>query len=203
MPVVLPTGHIGCVLCYIPHGDSSDSSGGCVLCYVLSALWTPGWKDGALCWLCLLACPGCGVVSVYVVVVEWRRFILKSLRKNPFSSVRLLDRDVCHLFTSVRGTGARCLRPVRSVQFIQFSSQTLPTLVCFIMSRRAVLEHGWGQRCIAVGQSPIVIRCAVFPDFPGPNIGYDVTDKGLRRHSGELTVSAEVTPAIKNGQQLG
>ena len=33
---------------------------------------TPEWRDSALCWRCLLACPGCGVVS------KWNKFSSKS-----------------------------------------------------------------------------------------------------------------------------
>ena len=51
----------------------------------------------------------------------------------------------CHVtssFNSVRGTGAKCLHLFRSVEFIQFSSRTLPALTRIDLVDSARLRLG-------------------------------------------------------------
>ena len=60
-----------------------------------------------------------------------RGLIVQSSNLFGISSVQFSSLGISLLeswFSSVRGTGAKCLRSVRSVQFIQFRSRTLPAL---------------------------------------------------------------------------
>ena len=56
--------------------------------------WVEGWwLEG--CWLCLLACPGCGVV------LEWRKFSSKSFKKSSSVHFACLTGSAASLFSSV------------------------------------------------------------------------------------------------------
>ena len=67
---------------------------------------SPGWMAGALCWLCLLAC-----VRGAVWCRSDANLVQNRLKKFfKFSSP-------AQSFSSVLGTGAKCLRSVHSVQF--------------------------------------------------------------------------------------
>ena len=74
---------------------------------------------------------GCAYLLVRDVV--WCRSdpdsVQNRLKKSSISSVRLPDRVGCQFIQLSRGTGAKCLRSVRLVQFVQLSSRTLPALM--------------------------------------------------------------------------
>ena len=95
---------------------------------------SPGRRDGALSWLCLPAVRG----------VVWCRSDPNSVR-NRFKRVRSVQfacqiGSAANSFSSVRRTGAKCLRSVRLVQFIQFSSRTLSALMSTLCHFQAL----WG-----------------------------------------------------------
>ena len=71
---------------------------------------SPGWRDGAIRWLCFLACPGCGVLS------ERRNFISK-----PFKRVRSVQ-FACLIGSTASSVQFGALGSSASVQFVQFSS---------------------------------------------------------------------------------
>ena len=88
---------------YVPHYPSPPAQG-------LSS----GWRDGALCWMCLLACLGCGVL-------EWHKFSSKSFKKVRSVQFACLIGFAATSLSSVWGTGTKCLLSVQSVQFMNSS----------------------------------------------------------------------------------
>ena len=86
---------------------------------------------------------GCACLLVWDVV--WCRSDPNSVQ-NRLKGVRsvqfaCLIGSAASSFKSGRGTGAKCLRSVRLVQFIQFSSQTLPALMSTLCHFRKLWGH--------------------------------------------------------------